>query len=132
MDGLYDAFVTLLVGCYYQTVADDVSTPQCFDVAQGWSKLLGGQRFTGATADLIYYQPQNGFYQQISNGPTNYPVKGDIVVFNWPHVGVCTGNNTDENQLELVEQNDPAGTAVQIKVYPNYDGVIGWLHCTKY
>lgn len=118
---------TILDGVFVQVQADNVDSPQCFDIAQLWSKNLGGQRFTGATADLIFQQPQNGFYQQIANEPTNYPQSGDIVVFNWPHVGICTGNNTNVNTLELLEQNDPEGSPTHTKVYRNYDGVIGWL-----
>lgn len=106
---------------------DNADGPQCFDLANYYSRWIGGQRFTGATADLIFQQPQNGFYIQTANTPTNYPQKGDIVVFNWPHVGICTGNNTNVRTLELLEQNDPDGSNCHVKLYSNYNGVIGWL-----
>ncbi len=107
---------------------DGVDGNQCFDLANFYSFAIGSQSFTGATADLIYNQTQNGFYTQIPNSPSNFPVKGDIIVLNWPHVGIATGNNTDANQFEIFQQNDPVGSNCHIKLYPNYDGVIGWLH----
>ena len=106
---------------------DGADGNQCFDLAQFWNYVLGGQPFTGATADLIYNQPQN-IYTQVPNTPTAVPQAGDLVVWNWPHVGIATGNNSDTNQFEVLEQNDPTNSSCHIKIYPNYDGVIGWLH----
>ena len=121
-----DQFFALFTGHWVDW--DGYYGNQCEDLANFYSFAIGGQPFTGATADLIYNQTQNGFYEQVKNDPTNYPGKGDIVVFNWPHVGICTGNNTNSSTVELLEQNDPARSNAHIKLYPNYDGVIGWLH----
>ncbi len=121
-----DDFITLLNGVAARIVADGISTPQCFDVAQLWARVIGSSPFTGATADLIYNQPGD-LYEQVPNSPTNSPVKGDLVIWNWPHVALATGNNTDSNQFEVIEQNDPTGSECHIKTY-NYSGVIGWLH----
>ena len=122
----FEDFAKLLNGVYVRVAADNVPTPQCFDIAQLWSMAIGGQRFSGATANLIYNQTQDGFYEQIPNEPTNYPQKGDIVVFNWPHVVVATGNNTNDMEFEALSQNDPDGSDTQIKIF-NYAGCIGWL-----
>lgn len=126
MQGLtVDNFIQFWNGIYGDY--DGWYGPQCFDLANYYSRWIGGQRFTGGTADAIYQQTQNGFYTQIANEPLNYPVKGDIVIFNWPHVGIATGKNTDVNHLELLEMNDPKGSNSHIKFYDNYNGVIGWL-----
>ena len=116
-------FLTYWNGIYCDY--DGVYGDQCFDLANAYSRWIGGQRFTGATADLIFNQAGD-FYTQISNTPTGFPIKGDIVVWNWPHVGICTGNKTDANQLEVLEQNDPTNSNCHFKSY-NYVGVLGWL-----
>lgn len=130
----FDDFSNLLNGVWVSVKADGLSTSgkidaECEDLAQLWSKAMGGQRFTGPTAIDIYQETQNGFYTQIPNTLTNYPLKGDLVIWDWPHVGICTGNNTNANQLEVLEQNDPKGSEVHIKLYPNYNGIqnLGWL-----
>lgn len=130
----FDDFNNLLNGVWVSVKADELSIPgkidaECEDLAQLWSKAQGGQRFTGPTATDIYQETQNGFYIQIPNTLTNYPQKGDLVIWDWPHVGICTGNNTNANQVEVLEQNDPTGSEVHIKLYSNYDGIqnLGWL-----
>lgn len=99
---------------------------QCFDLANAYSRWIGGQRFSGATADLIFNQPGD-FYIQIPNTLDYVPQKGDIIIWNWPHVGIATGNNSDTNQFEVLEQNDPGGSNCHIKIYHNYNGVLGAL-----
>ena len=118
------AFLAFFNGifCDYDGAYND----QCFDLANAYSRWIGGPRFTGATADLIINQAGT-FYTKVLNTPTGFPVAGDIVVWNWPHVGIATGNNTDANKFEVLEQNDPTNSNCHIKVY-NYNGVIGWLH----
>lgn len=100
---------------------------QCEDLANYYSRWIGGQPFTGDTADLIFNQTQNGFYTAIPNGPDNFPQRGDIVVWSWPHVGIATGNSTDMWKFEVLEQNDPLKSNCHMKQYQNYNGVLGWL-----
>lgn len=106
---------------------DNAFGNQCFDLANFYSYAIGGKPFTGATADLIYGQTQSGFYTAIPNTPDGIPQRGDIVVFNWPHVGIATGNSTTTTQFELLEQNDPEGSNCHLKTYLSYNGVIGWM-----
>lgn len=120
-----DFFFTFFTGIFCDY--DGADGDQCFDLANAYSRWIGGQRFTGATADLIYQQSQNGFYIQIANTINNAPQRGDLVIWNWPHVGIATGNNTNQNQFEVLEQNDPEGSNCHIKIYANYNGVIGWI-----
>lgn len=126
MESLLSIFITLLRGTKYIVTADNLGSAQCFDIAQGWSRLLGGHPFKSPTAAGIYNETQNGFYEQIANSPTNMPILGDIVVFNWPHVVIATGKNTTEMQFEGVSQNSPIGTDTEVRIFP-YKGVIGWL-----
>lgn len=67
----------------------------------------------------------------IPNTPTGVPPYGSIVVFNgrmgggYGHTGVAI-EGCDLNQVRVIQQNDPTGTGVSIKVYP-YTNVSGWL-----
>ena len=117
-------FLTFFNGIYCDY--DGAYGDQCFDLANNYSRWIGGPRFTGATADLIINQAGT-FYTRIDNTPTGFPSKGDIVVWNWPHVGIATGDNTDKNAFDCLEQNDPENSACHLKHY-SYSGVIGWLH----
>lgn len=117
-------FSTLLDGIAARRVADNVATPQCFDVAQLWARVIGSAPFTGATADLIYNQPGD-LYTQVANTPNDFPVAGDLIIWNWPHVALVI--SADVNQVTVLEQNDPTGSECHTKSY-NYNGVIGWLH----
>jgi len=67
----------------------------------------------------------------IPNTPTGIPPYGSIVVFNgrvgggYGHTGVAI-EGCDLNQVRVIQQNDPTGSGVSIKVYP-YTNVSGWL-----
>lgn len=67
----------------------------------------------------------------IPNTPTGVPPYGAIVVFNgrtgggYGHTGVAI-EGCDLNQVRVIQQNDPTGSGVSIKVYP-YTNVSGWL-----
>ena len=117
-------FLTYFNGIYVDF--DGAYGGQCFDLANGYSRWIGGPRFTGETADLIINQAGT-FYTRIDNTPSGFPVKGDIIVWNWPHVAIATGDNTDANAFDCLEQNDPTGSDCHLKHY-SYSGVIGWLH----
>ena len=118
-----DNFLTYFNGIYCDF--DGAWGDQCFDLANGYSRWIGGQRFSGATADLIINQAGT-FYTRIDNKPDNFPQKGDVIVWNWPHVAIATGDNTDTKGFDALEQNDPTGSDCHLKHY-NYNGVLGWL-----
>lgn len=104
--------------------------PQCVDLVQYWNRELGGQRFSG-NANHVIEQPGRT-YQVITNGPTNKPSEGDIVVWNGKvgagngHTGIATGNG-NAMTFEAFVQNDPYASNAHLKIY-TYDNVIGWLH----
>lgn len=68
----------------------------------------------------------------IPNTPSGVPAYGDIVVFSgavgggYGHTGVAI-EGSDTNQVRVIQQNDPYGSGMSIKVY-NYNNVLGWLH----
>lgn len=67
----------------------------------------------------------------IPNSVTGIPPYGSIVIFNgrvgggYGHTGVAI-EGCDLNQVRVIQQNDPTGSGVSIKVYP-YTNVSGWL-----
>lgn len=68
-------------------------------------------------------------FEKFENTPTGIPQKGDIMIWDktygqFGHVGVVV--SADLGKFEAFEQNDPIGSACQLKTY-NYTKVIGWL-----
>jgi len=123
-------FITFFNGIYCDY--DGAYGDQCFDLANGYSRWIGGQRFTGDNAYQIFDQA-GIFYDQIVNAKDNFPLKGDIVIWAGSynggagHVGIATGENTDVNGFDALEQNDPLGSNCHIKHY-SYRSVLGWFH----
>jgi hypothetical protein len=129
---------------YYWEYSDSSNLYQCVDVVEGWAQAYLGIPKTSiqhASAYQIYTEPTAETYKYfdiIPNDPSNFPRKGDIVVWssNVPgsggngHTGVATGDgNTD--QFDCFEQNDPTGSACHIKTY-TYTNVLGWLRPKGY
>lgn len=83
----------------------------------------------GAAKDMAGSRPDA--FTWIPNTPTGVPPYGSIVVFNgrvgggYGHTGVAI-EGCDLNQVRVIQQNDPTGSGVSIKVYP-YTNVSGWL-----
>jgi hypothetical protein len=73
------------------------------------------------------------FFTRISNGPVNYPTKGDTVFWGFylgvtglaGHVAICSGGNA--KAFISFDQNYPTGSPCKF-VNHSYRGVIGWLH----
>lgn len=112
---------------------------QCVDLVQYWAQNLGGSPFWGDTYQI--YSQAGTFYVQIPNPPVGGPKEGDIVVwaytYNWAggHVGIATGKGISTGAatdwFECFEQNDPTGSACQLKTYP-FNSVMGWLRPKNY
>jgi hypothetical protein len=130
-----DDFITLLTGVFVRVTEDGVATPQCVDLIQLYARVLGAPRFTGNAQD-IYDQPGDHFIQ-IANTPTNFPLKGDIVILNNKYNGtvgdvkLCIGNS-DEWKFTAFGQNDPlnSDSHTGTYAYTNQVGEVivrGWL-----
>lgn len=103
--------------------------PQCVDLAQFWSKNLGGPQFTGDAADI--YGQGSPFYTSIPNTPDAVPVPGDIVIWGGAlnggpgHIAVFVSGNS--SSFSSFDQNWPLNSPCHIQ-YHNYNYVVGWLH----
>ena len=104
---------------------------QCFDLFQFYNRDVVGAPFvTGGSAKDIWNTYPRAFYEQIANGATNFPVRGDVVVWGdkygaWGHVAICT--EADVNKFTCLSQNDPAGVPSIYKTYTDWKGVLGWI-----
>ena len=104
---------------------------QCFDLFQFYNRDVVGAPFvTGASAKDIWNAYPRAFYEQIANGPTNFPVRGDVVIWGdkygpYGHVAICTEG--DVNKFTCLSQNDPAGVPSIYKTYTDWKGVLGWI-----
>lgn len=114
---------------------------QCYDVIQEWNVDWLNNRFLpGDYAYQLLNKNPDQYTTYLNNSATAHPDAGDIVVFsnNYNHIGghtgIATGNGVAEGKptdwLEIVEQNDPLGSTVQVRRYP-YTYVTGWLRSKK-
>lgn len=82
-----------------------------------------------AAKDMV--NSRSDAFVYIPNSVTGVPPYGAIVIFNgrvgggYGHTGVAI-EGCDLNQVRVIQQNDPTGRGVEIKVYP-YTNVSGWL-----
>lgn len=111
---------------------DGVYGAQCFDLFQFYNRdMFGGGFVSGNGAVDIWSTYPANIYTKIPNSPTGYPLPGDVMIWGtnygpWGHVAVVTKANVDN--FTCLSQNDPAGRETHLKDYPNYSGVLGWLH----
>jgi len=113
---------------------DGVYGSQCFDLFQFYNRDVVGAPFvTGAGAKDIWNTYPKDFYERIDNGPTNYPKKGDVMIWGsaygpYGHVAICSEDgNPQTDSFTVLSQNDPAGVPSIYKTYSDWKGVLGWL-----
>lgn len=110
---------------------DGVYGFQCYDLFQFYNRDVVGAPFvTGDAAKDIWETYPRAFYERIGNEPTNYPVRGDVVIWGsgygiYGHVAICT--EADVNAFTVLSQNDPVGVPSIYKTYTSWKGVLGWL-----
>lgn len=132
-------FVTIWNGKYCEFNNDQYKF-QCVDLMYQW--LTQGLVFPLNTLPGALYAknifknfPESGnpYFTKIHNAPTNFPVKGDIVfwdfypfVTGWPgHVAICSGANV----MNLITFDQNWGNPNFCRyVNHSYRGVLGWLH----
>jgi hypothetical protein len=111
---------------------------QCFDLYRKYVQdVLGFPQSpsTGtAGAKTIWDNYLKDYFEAISNTPTGYPQKGDIVIWGsvygkFGHVAICI--EATVNTFKCFSQNDPEGALPAIKWYKNYTGVLGWLRAKQ-
>ena len=107
---------------------------QCFDLFQFYNRDVVGAPFvTGASAKDIWNTYPKAFYEQIANGATNYPKKGDVMIWGdkygvYGHVAICSEDgNPQTDSFTVLSQNDPVGVPSIYKTYSDWRGVLGWL-----
>lgn len=105
---------------------------QCFDLFQFYNRdVVGGGFVSGGSAKDIWQTYPKDLYEQIPNSPTNYPRKGDVVVWGdkygpYGHVAICSEDGNPDT-FTVLSQNDPVGVPSIYKTYSDWKGVLGWL-----
>jgi len=112
---------------------DHIGSAQCVDLAEQYvADVLRLPKIGGNAAD-VWNRVDPLRYLRTVNGPTNFPLPGDIVV--WfqntsvgvgpaGHVGICVG--ADQDSLVTFDQNWPALSRCKCVLH-SYTGVYGWL-----
>lgn len=113
---------------------DNFAGAQCFDLFQFYNRDVVGAPFvTGASAKDIWNTYPRAFYEQIPNGVTNYPKKGDVMIWGdkygaYGHVAICSEDgNPQTDSFTVLSQNDPIGVPSIYKTYTDWKGVLGWI-----
>jgi hypothetical protein len=123
------------LGMFYQqyngrfvNVSNNPYGAQCVELANAWCDFLQIERFPGNAADFQFDSHPD--CEWITNSPTNYPHRGDIVVWGtssvlpFGHVGIDSSSQL--NTLTTFDQNWPIGSPAHLQSH-TYVGVTGWL-----
>lgn len=110
---------------------------QCFDFGNQYHFDLTGLRpkIQLLRACDIWYQPDGFFadgveYERIPNTPDNFPIYGDIIIWNentgggFGHVAVILDANV--TNFRVREQDGFTQKGIQETLYPTYRNVLGW------
>lgn len=113
---------------------------QCVDLANEYllECLLDAQDHANAKDWFTNFDPEKFF--QITNTPTNSPLKGDLIIWSpstnpsvdpYGHIAIATGNKTNANGFESFDQNWPLNSPCHLQYHtyttPAGINVIGWL-----
>jgi hypothetical protein len=80
-------------------------------------------------AKNVWYKWQpawDKYFKRVENGPTNFPSKGDIVIWKgtYGHIAICTEANS--MTFYSFDANYPVGSYPHIQFH-DYTNVVGWL-----
>lgn len=105
---------------------------QCMDLYRAYvEQVLGFAQSVGVgCAKDVWNNYPTSKYERIANGPNNYPLPGDIVIWSSQygecgHIAICL--YADGSRMVNFSQNDPLRSSCQIQHY-SYFAVLGWLH----
>ena len=130
----FDAFITKYSNKYVDF--DGYFGYQCMDLYRQYVKevlqALQSPPVTGAKDVWTTYRKD--VFDRISNGPSNFPEKGDIVIWNKPagngygHIAIAF--KADAMKFTSFDQN--WGPNLKCHLQPhNYTNVLGWLRKKK-
>jgi len=106
-----------------------VNRGQCVGLVEVWIDYLHLPHIWGNALDLLNNAPEPP-YRVIKNKPTNFPLPGDIVVWDgtwgggYGHTAIAVTAHV--MSFTALAQNDPLGSPPHIVLY-TYTGVIGWI-----
>jgi len=108
---------------------------QCMDLYRQYVKevVVAKQSSPVRGAKDVWNNYNQVAFERISNQPTNFPQKGDIVIWGvgvgqYGHIAICI--TADSYKLTSFDQNWPVGTLCHKQPH-NYTGVLGWLRPKK-
>ncbi len=126
------AFIQQYTGVAH-TGDTEANKGQCVGLVEVYIDTLGLTHDWGNAKDLLA-NANSADFQMFENLANSVPTAGDIIVWgaSWGngngHTGICVSADLQSTSFVCFEQNDPTGAAPQVKTYPTYTGVIGWLH----
>lgn len=105
---------------------------QCMDLYRQFVKEVYGcqQSPPVSGAAKVWDTYNKDFFNRIPNGPVNYPLKGDIIIWNnragggYGHIAI--GMDATSYTFNSFDQNWPTGSRCHKQPH-NYTNVLGWL-----
>lgn len=114
---------------------DTIYGPQCMDLYRQYVKEVlefPQSELVAGAADVWTNYPEE-YYDRITNGPYNFPIHGDVVIWSrayGPDGHIAVAVEADSMKLVCFSQNDPTNTPALEKTY-TYNNILGWLHPKK-
>lgn len=105
---------------------------QCVDTANSFAEhVLGfgkGVFYGVRYAKEIFDNHNKKFFVAEKNGKTNYPDKGNLVIWNRGTAGhIAVVVEADEHNITVLESNYDGQGSTRQHTYTNYNNVVGWL-----
>jgi hypothetical protein len=107
---------------------------QCMDLAHFYKYIVLGihdkTTLSAPSAVQVWGLNYPTLFDKISNSPTNFPIRGDIIIWGTAigkdgHIAICT--KADKDNFESFDANWPVGSKPHLQAH-NYNGVLGWFH----
>jgi len=127
----FDDFIKLYTGipCDF----DGSYGTQCMDLAHFYKYIILGihdkTTLSAPTAAQVWGLNYPTLFDKITNAPTNFPLRGDIIIWGTAvgsagHIAICT--KADKDNFESFDANWPVGSNPHLQAH-NYNGVLGWF-----